>query len=171
LHGRAEGNPFYLGELLRTLEEERLLRPDDGGWTLDDLAHVPVPPLLRQVIDRRVARLGEDTQRLLAIAAVIGQAVPLPLWAAVSGAGEAALLGAIERAVGARLLEEAPGGPGLRFVHALVREALYEGTLLPRRQGWHRRVAEALVAAPGPDPDAVAYHFRQAGDTRAIEWL
>ena len=60
---------------------------------------------------------------------------------------------------------------GVRFAHALIREALYEGVLAPRRRAWHRRAGEALLATPHPDPDAVAYHFRRAGDPRAVEWL
>src|SRR5215217_8210270 len=58
-----------------------------------------------------------------------------------------------------------------RFVHALTREAIYEGVLPPRRRLWHRRVAETLAAGAQPDPDTVAYHFQQAGDPRAWEWL
>ena len=51
-------------------------------------ARCRVPALLRQVIDGRLARLGEEAQRLLAVAAVIGQEVPLALWAAVAEADE-----------------------------------------------------------------------------------
>jgi hypothetical protein len=54
----------------------------------------------------------------------------------------------------------------VRFAHALIREALYLGTSPPRRRQWHRRTGEALLHAT-PDPDVVAYHFRQAGDPRA----
>ena len=69
----------------------------------------------------------------------------------------------------ARLVE--PTAEGLRFAHALIREALYEGTLPLRRRGWHRKVGETLAGTRGADPDAVAYHLRQAGDARAAEWL
>ncbi|HEX6737775.1 MAG TPA: AAA family ATPase, partial [Vicinamibacteria bacterium] len=172
LLGHAEGNPFYTGELLRTLEEERLLRPGEpAGWALGDLARVRVPPLLRQVIAGRLARLGGAAERLLAVAAVLGQEVPLDLWLAVAGADEEALGDLLERAGEAHVLEEAPDGTAVRFAHALLREALYEGALPLRRRVWHRRAAEALLAAPAPDPDAVAYHLRQAGDPRAAEWL
>ncbi len=167
----AEGNPFYIGELLRTFEEEGALRRTDAGWALADVVSVSVPPLLRQVIDGRLARLGEEHQRLLAIAAIIGQRVPLALWAATAGVPEDALIDAIEEGAGARLLEAGDGGTDVRFVHALIREALYEGLLPPRRRGWHRRAAEALMASPSPDPDAVASHLQQAGDPRAAEWL
>ena len=131
-----------------------------------------MPPLLRQVIGARVARLGEEAGRLLAVAAVIGQEVPLDLWAAVErGRRRRAARRRSGGAVAARVLAETPDGQGVRFAHALVREALYEAIPLPRRRALHRRVAEALLATPHPDPDAVADHLQRAGDPRAVEWL
>jgi DNA-binding CsgD family transcriptional regulator/tetratricopeptide (TPR) repeat protein len=171
LKQHAEGNPFFATELLRTLEEESLLRQDDGGWKLAALDRVVVPPLLRQVIDGRVNRLGEQTRKPLALAAVIGQEVPLGLWAEVADLAEEDLLDIVEQAVAAHLLEAERDGTHVRFVHALTREALYEGILPPRRRTWHRRVAEAFLASPDPDPDAVAFHLQEAGDPRAWEWL
>jgi DNA-binding CsgD family transcriptional regulator len=171
LERHAEGNPFFATELLRTLEEEALLRRDEDGWTLAALDRVVVPSLLRQVIDGRVARLGEATRKALALAAVIGQEIPLALWAEVAELGDDTLLDVVEQAVEAHLLEAERDGTRVRFVHALTREALYEGVLPPRRRVWHRRVAEALLANADPDPDVVAYHLQQAGDPRASEWL
>src|SRR5213075_1431717 len=136
--------------LLRTLEEEGTLRAADGRWSLGDLGRVRLPRLLRQVIEGRLDRLGEEQQRLLAVAAVIGQEVPFDLWAAVSEAEEQALLEAVERATEARLVEEAEDGARARFIHALIREALYAGTAPSRRRRWHRRAGEALAAAPAP---------------------
>src|SRR5262249_22013503 len=131
----ADGNPFFAQEILRTLEAEAVLRPLGEGWVLGDIGRVGVPPLLRQVIDGRVARLGDGTRELLAMAAVIGQEVPLHLWSAISGLDEEALLPTVERAVQAHLLEALGEGSGVRFAHALVREALYEGILPMRRRG------------------------------------
>jgi DNA-binding CsgD family transcriptional regulator len=171
LHDRSEGNPLFAHELMRTLEGEALLAPTPDGWVLGGLGRVPVPPLLAQVVEGRVARLGDQARDRLEVAAVVGQEVPLDLWAAVGGFPEDEVLATVERAVAAHLLEAAPEGTRVRFAHALVREALYEGVLPPRRRGWHRRVGEALAAAPGADPDAVAYHFARAGDARAEQWL
>jgi len=174
LDRRAEGNPFFVGELLRALEESGLLGPpgpDAHRWALGDLAGARLPSLVRQVIDGRAARLGEGARGLLTVAAAIGQAVQLPVWATVTGVGEAVLLSAVEAALEARLLAATGDGGGARFAHALVREALYEALPPPRRPALHRRITEALAAAPQPDPDAVAYHFRQAGDPRAWAWL
>jgi DNA-binding CsgD family transcriptional regulator len=171
LAGRTEGNPFFVDELLRTLEGDGILRGVADSWALGDLAAVPVPPLLRQVIAGRLARLAPETERLLAVAAVIGQEVSLAIWAAVGEVAEDDLLGHLERASATRLLEETPAGTGMRFAHALIREVLYAGLPPLRRRGWHRRAGETLADAASPDPDAVAHHFQRAGDPRAAQWL
>ncbi|HEU5423238.1 MAG TPA: AAA family ATPase [Nitrolancea sp.] len=168
---RSEGNPFFAGELVRLLEEMGELRRTEAGWLLDQLRVDAVPPLLRQVIDMRVDRLGEAARELLAAAAVIGETVPFGLWQAVSGADEVTLAEVVERAASARLMEESGDGSGARFVHALIREALYEAIVPSRRRRLHRLAGESLVALPEPDADAVAHHFRAAGDERAAAWL
>jgi DNA-binding CsgD family transcriptional regulator len=171
LHARTEGNALFVGELLRTLVEEGVLRHVDGGWQLGELAGVAVPLLLRQVIDGRLGRIDEEAQRLLAVAAVIGQEVPFALWAVVAAVEEDAALTVVEQGLEARLLVESPTGEGVRFTHALIREAVYAGITPLRRRQFHRRVAEVLEGTHSPDPDAVAYHFQQVGDPRAVPWL
>jgi DNA-binding CsgD family transcriptional regulator len=171
LYAQADGNPFFTQQLLRALEEDEVLRPLGNRWVLGDLAGANVPLALRQVIDARLLRLDGEGQRLLRTAAVIGQDVSFSLWASVAGREEEGLLALVEEATAARLIEPETGGAGFRFVHALVREALYEGVNPLRRRVLHREVGEALAALPSPDPDAVAYHFRQAGDARAAGWL
>jgi len=171
LHTRTAGNAFFMVELLHALEEARTLRQVDGRWLIGDLLGIQAPPFLRQVIDGRLARLGEPAQRLLAAAAVIGQEVPLALWATVTGEDEETLLAIVERAAAARVIEETANGAGVTFVHALIRETLYEGLLAARRRGLHRTIAEALLTAPEPDVDVVTYHLNEMGDPRAPHWL
>ncbi len=171
LDEHAEGNPLYAGELLRTLEDAGALFGGDDGWQLGDLEEVRVPPMLRQVIEGRLARLPETTRELLDVAAIIGQDVAFDLWATVAGVDEGVLLEAVESAAHAAVLVVLSDGSGAQFRHALLREALYENVLPLRRRLWHRKTAEALAATRTPDPDQVAYHYQQAGDERAVEWL
>ncbi|MCA9878061.1 MAG: AAA family ATPase, partial [Thermomicrobiales bacterium] len=166
-----EGNPFYLEELLRTLEHEHLITQSGDTWQVAHLAQAPVPPLVRQLIDDRVARLGASTQRLLQIAAVIGQVIPLELWQTIAGATDDALAGAVDRANAAQLLDETPDHTSLAFSHALFREALYGGISILQRRAWHRQVADLLAERASPEPEAVAHHLVQAGDSRAVTWL
>jgi tetratricopeptide (TPR) repeat protein len=166
-----DGNPFFAGEVLRAVEEAGALARDGDRWRLTRLEQLHVPALVRQVIEGRLTRLGEDTRRLLEVAAVIGHEAPLDLWVEVSDEDDALLAEALERATEARLLDELPNRTHVRFTHALVRETLYEGLVSLRRRAWHRRVADALIAGPRPSPDAVAGHLLAAGDGRAFDWL
>lgn len=172
---RAEGNPFFIQELLFALADTGRLTATETGVHVGDLSQVAVPPLLRQVIGQRLARLSPDTRQCLAIAAVIGQEVSLDVWQQVASLDQAALFTVTDEAVAARLLTEVPDGSAVRFTHALLREVLYDGTLAARRRVWHSQIAEILIdrsrPASAPDPDAIAYHLRQSGDDRAVEWL
>jgi DNA-binding CsgD family transcriptional regulator len=171
LYAESGGNPFFTQQLLRALEEDEVLRPLGSRWVLGDLEHTGVPSLLREVIDGRLLRLNEEGQRMLRAAAVVGQEVPFSLWASVVDYEEEGLVSVVEEATTARLIEPTEDGAGFRFVHALIREALYEGINPLRRRLVHRWIGEMLAALPFPDPDAVAYHFRRAGDARAVGWL
>jgi DNA-binding CsgD family transcriptional regulator len=168
---RTEGNPLFMTELLRSLEEDGQLDHLAGGSYAEILAQTPVPLLLRQIVDDRLARLGDESAALLAIAAVVGQEVPLAVWEAVAGMDEETLLAAAERAEAAHLVTASTRGDAIRFTHALIRDVLYEHVPALRRGRLHRQVAEALAASPSPDPDAVASHFQRAGDDRAAAWL
>ncbi|MFI5292972.1 MAG: hypothetical protein ACHQ02_08905, partial [Candidatus Limnocylindrales bacterium] len=171
LERHSDGNPVFATELLRALQDDGLLTRAGGEWSLAALDRVVVPTLLRQVIDGRLDRLGEQVRHALAVAAVIGQEVPLALWARLLDIDAEATLEIVERAVEAHVLDAERDGIRVRFVHALTREALYESMLPPRRRLWNVRVAEALMEDPSSHPDAIAFHLQEAGDPRAWTWL
>ncbi len=172
LQQRSDGNPFFVVEFLRSLEGSVLLPTDGGGWTLGTLEQTRIPTLLRQVIDQRLSQFGTDEEALLAIAAVIGEIVPLDVWETVSGRTSLALIDLVERAIETNIMDATADGTAARFTHALIRDSLYDSVLPPRRRAWHRQIGEALAShGSAADPDEVAHHFNQAGDRRAVEWL
>ena len=79
------GNPFFAGELLRHLAESGAIVQEDGGrWHLvGDVAELGLPQSVREVIGRRVERLGPDARTALSAAAVIGRDFDLDLLLAV----------------------------------------------------------------------------------------
>ncbi|RIK37587.1 MAG: hypothetical protein DCC58_17780 [Chloroflexi bacterium] len=167
LHERSGGNPFFLNEMLRTLENEGLLIQTSDGWSIGDLASAPIPPLVRQVIENRLGSMEADTRTLLEVAAVIGQDVPLDLLRAAIGEERASP----DRAVRAQFLVESPQHTSLSFTHALVRETLYVLQPAEKRRQVHLRVAELLSEDPKPPAQRIASHFAAADDPRAIDWL
>ena len=139
LHHRSEGNPFFIGELLRALEEEGTLRRTGAGWRLGVLATAHVPSLLRQVIAARAARLDPDARHLLAAAAAVGQAVPLGVWAAVAGVTRRRCCRRSSRRSRRGSLEPTRDGTGVRFVHALVGRRSTRGCWRRGDGALHRR--------------------------------
>ncbi len=171
VQAHAEGNPLFVTELLRSLEGTMLLLDQSGNWTLGELTRLDVPVLLRQVIDARLARLGDDADHALSIASVIGEVVPLRIWAEVCKTAEEELFTLIERAADANVLSASPDGLSVHFSHALIREAVYQHILPPRRRMLHQQIGEVLEQINRHESDEIAYHFQQAGDPRAVGWL
>jgi DNA-binding CsgD family transcriptional regulator len=171
LQQHTDGNPLFVIELLRSLEEDRVIRSAGDSWNVDELDHIVVPALIRQLINSRATRLGETTRKALAIAAVVGVEVPCALWSTVAELSEDELIVVIERAVNAHLIEASEDGTWVRFVHALTREAMYTEILPTRRNRWHQQIATILMSDPDPDPDTVADHLQQSRDPRAWQWL
>ncbi len=155
IFARCEGNPFFAEELLATA--------DTGGGEL--------PGSLREALLLRVERLAEFTHEVLRAAAVVGRSVDHRLLASVVGAAEPRLLGALREAVDHHVLVASAGGVAYEFRHALLREAIYDDTLVGDRIRLHRAIAETLgahreYAAAGAMAE-LAHHWHAAGDASA----
>ncbi len=164
-----DGNPFFVGEILRGLSESGGLVFDEDAqrWSIDTSAGIALPESVREVIERRVERLGEESLEALRLAAVVGREFDLELLAAVVEMDEERLLDQLEAAVAASLLAESSDHVGrFRFAHALVNQTLYDGLGATRRTRMHQRVAEALELLHGADPaehlGELALHWRLA---------
>ncbi len=151
----AGGNPFYTGELLRELLETRVVyRQEDGQLVIrSTLAELDQRLGIREILGRRIARLGDDARTVLTAAAVIGRQFQLGLLVRVTGAAEDELLELLERATAAALLCESAESPGtFSFAHAIISHVLYQDADTSTRARLHRRVAEALGEVLGSQP-------------------
>jgi DNA-binding winged helix-turn-helix (wHTH) protein/tetratricopeptide (TPR) repeat protein len=167
VHARTAGNPFFVVQIAREIAPKLADAP--VAW---EEALARVPTAVRQVVSGRLAHLAERTRDLLALAAVAGPEFDLALAQRASEHAPEDVLDALEEAVAARILEEVPGAPGrLRFVHALIHEAIMTDLPRLRRARLHRAVGEALEAlfADHAEPPAasLAHHFHQAADVGA----
>ena len=157
IHRETDGNPFFVGEVLRNLVETGAIRQDDEGrWvpeaTLDGTA---LPDSVREVIGARVLRLGKEAGRILSVAAVIGRDFDLDLLAASTNGDEDDVLDVLDAATEVSLVRELVDTPGrFNFAHALIQHTLYEDLGATRRARAHRAVAEALEELCGDQPGA-----------------
>ena len=143
-----------MGEILLGLSESGALVFDEASarWSIDTSAGIALPESVREVIERRVERLGEETLEALRLAAVIGREFDLELLSAVVEIDEARLLDDLEAAVAASVLAESSDQVGrFRFAHALINQTLYDGLGATRRARMHQRVAQALEELYGAD--------------------
>jgi hypothetical protein len=147
LNEGTEGNPLFLGEIVRLLAME--------GVGSDSSAEVrlAIPQTVRDVIARRLTHLSAECNRLLVVASVLGREFGLDVLARVDDGSEDELLDPLDEAMAARVVSDVPGAPGrLRFAHVLIRDTLYEGLATARRVRLHGRAAEALEALYGEEP-------------------
>jgi class 3 adenylate cyclase/tetratricopeptide (TPR) repeat protein len=172
VHSQSEGNPFFVGEIARLLVSEDRLGADGH---LD----LTIPEGVREVVDRRLNRLTESCNGVLAVAAVEGRDFDLSVVSQAAGLPASEVLETLDEAVDAHLVTEAGSGPGrYRFAHALVREVVYAGLRVTERVRLHHRVGEAIERHSQPDLEArlaeLAHHFLQSstiGDAdKAVEY-
>ena len=101
---RAEGNPFFVEELVSYLLESGALTLDGEIWDIPDAISLHMPDSIRALVEERLERLDEETRKTLAIASVIGQEFSMSILQEVIGVDEGVLVDAVDRAVGARVL-------------------------------------------------------------------
>ncbi|HUR28016.1 MAG TPA: AAA family ATPase [Planctomycetota bacterium] len=120
---RSNGNPFALGQYVRALLDQGLLRPTPSGWVVDgsNLHEVVLSNDVVKLLLNRVASLSEEAQRVLAAAAVLGFAFEEDLLAATVSDGR--VRRGLDEALRANLVESVDANRYL-FVHDRVQEAM-----------------------------------------------
>jgi class 3 adenylate cyclase/tetratricopeptide (TPR) repeat protein len=157
---RAQGNPFFLAELLHLLIDRGALLRVGARWVLE--GEVPddvLPAGVQAVLAARIDDLDGPAKGVLRDASVVGLRVTLPALEAVgraSGHGAPDVVGgAVAALVERRLLE--PDGDGYRFAHTLVRDVAYAGLAKAERARRHAAAAtwSHETAGRGSEADLV----------------
>ncbi|MFP3883042.1 MAG: ATP-binding protein [Actinomycetota bacterium] len=180
---KAEGNPFFLEEVVRMLLERDLLDNRDGRWiAVEKTADLDVPETIEGLLVSRVDLLEPELRRAGRVASVIGRRFPARIFAAVyeddidedNGSLHPHLAGL--EAHGMLRFEEIEPELEFAFRHALIHDVMYRGLLRKERRDLHRAVAEALETLHPDRLDefapSLARHYAEAGDAdRAISYF
>lgn len=186
----AEGNPFYLEELIKVLIEDGVIVKGDEAWQIvpQRLTQMRVPATLTGVLQARLDRLPSTESDVLERAAVIGRTFWDAAVEAMRGSEAArALAGGhdVHSALTALRTKELvfshqpsafAGAQEFIFKHAILREVTYERVLKARRKLYHRMAADWLIQQSGERIGEylglIAQHYELAGDTtRAVDFL
>ena len=144
------GNPFFIVELCRHLNDEGRLLSARGRWKRDvRFEDIDIPESVRVVVERRLQRASSTTQDVLKAAAALSRPFDLDLLQAVAGVGDDALISALDEAEASRLLLGPTGRQDSmwRFPHQLICQTLTQATPTLRRQRLHQRAADAMERA------------------------
>jgi DNA-binding CsgD family transcriptional regulator/tetratricopeptide (TPR) repeat protein len=166
---QAQGNPFYLTELLRTLVDTGRVLINHGQARLHGDG---LPDQFHSAVRSHISGLSPGAQELLQVAAVFGNDFAVADLAAVMGQPSGHILGQVLEATSAGLLAE-HGPATLGFRHDLIRQAIYNELPRPVRQSLHRDTA-ATLSRSGAAVSRVAAHLAQGarpGDEEALRLL
>jgi ABC-type oligopeptide transport system substrate-binding subunit/class 3 adenylate cyclase len=171
----ADGNPFFLEELVRSLADVGALVRTDDGWRFDHAVEVEVPPTVEKAILARLDRLSAPARDLVTAASALGRTFALPLLEGVLGEMPDDALHELQRLGLLRQSRRWPQ-PEYRFRHALIQETAYRTLLAEQRKQLHRRAAEWLEERyVGREAEALgllAYHWLRAEDEdKAADYL
>ena len=171
---RAQGNPFFIEELVQSLADAGSLEGSRGAYELTrPLETLAMAPTVQAVLAARIDRLPEREKQVLHTAAVLGKSFGEALLAPVSGLGAEELAHALRSLLDANLLVEESLYPerALAFRHPLTHEVAYSTQLAHNRRAVHAAVAETIEAhhADGLNEQAalLAHHWEGAGELAA----
>jgi predicted ATPase/class 3 adenylate cyclase len=182
---KAEGNPYYIGELVRALIAQGTLVQDarDGKWhTTRAVESLDLPDSLQSLLMARIDRLSTQQRYLLQIAAVIGSV----FWSSVLEALAVDAAVSAEKTLEAsslrlhltslqreQLIYERGRVPdlGIEYVFGsnLVRDAAYDSLLSAQQLAYHRQIAEYLESHLSETAlphyyGVLSYHYQSAGE-------
>jgi len=170
---KAEGNPFFLEEVVRMLVDRKLIEEEDGRWIAKgQIADLEVPGSLQGLLASRVDSLDAATRAIAMVASVIGREFETELLSAVLHPGDHSegVRGALSDLEAHGVVKLVTTRPRIayRFRHALLHDVVYSSILRRRRRELHHDVATAIESAYperlGELSPVLARHFVEAGE-------
>ena len=170
---KAEGNPFFVEEVIRALIDSEYIVQENSHWrATQEIVDVAIPDTLTGVLSARIDRLPDNTKQVAQTAAVLGRIfAQRALTATCAAAPPPERIEDVEPHLGVltyeELVRERVHDPELEYIfkHALTQEAAYDLLLIRRRKELHRRAGEVLERLypekqRGELASALAHHFR-----------
>ena len=176
LLAKGEGNPLYVEEILRQLQETGGILVEDGEARLR-ASDVTVPETIHDIIAARVDRLEQSPKQTLQVASVVGRRFGVSLVSRVRESDQSQVAGDLQSLHAVDFVFPSAQDPELMysFKHALTQDVVYTSLLERRRRRFHAAAGSGLEELYAGRLDEVvelvAYHFgRSAEDDKAVDY-
>ncbi len=163
---KAEGNPFFVEEVIRSLLDAQLVVRVNSHWRATrEIDNIQLPDTLAGVIGARLDRLDDESKKVAQTAAVIGREFQFDILVDVYD-GKDHLDTSLSNLQRRELVREKSRVPSLfyLFKHALTQETAYASLLLSKRRELHKRIADCFEQIDPERVNDIARHYLQAGD-------
>jgi DNA-binding SARP family transcriptional activator len=167
IYSETDGNPLFVVETLRALQDEGLLRKDEkGAWftpwdeKTDDYNELPLPAKVENVILRRLDQLPSDILRVLQLAVILGQQFTFRILSQACQLNTQQLFDILHQIVNRGFLEE--NADGYRFSHDKIFQVVRREILPDTRVELHQKVVEAIELISPDQIETLAYHCQNA---------
>lgn len=169
IYQQTGGNPLYVEEVARGLEEAKQVTFQDGQWRFPQVEGLRLPQSLHEAVEGRIHYLSADTRDVLAQAAVLGQTFWFTDLVLMSNLSEWVVLEHLDLALERQLVQEVAGDDTLCFHHAEIHHVIYHDLGPLRRRRLHHRAGVALeqrisFGQSERLAEILARHFSEAGE-------
>jgi len=191
IYRHTEGNPFFIGEAIRSLIlEGKIIWTGERWQSTVKATELEIPQSVRLLIERRLVNLSPDCRTTLTLAAVLGREFSSALLCKAHSLSEEVIAEHIDNAIQIQILASLSGSSSngsdtagyhgqdfdLTFTHDKIREVLYQWLNPLRRRTLHRQVAQAFEAQYAaqlqPYYGQLGYHYQMAEDySKAVDYL
>jgi len=165
------GNPFFIEELMKSVEINGALIWDKDKWVFDKGKKVIIPYSVEGVIDRKLGMMNKDARDLLEYAAVIGREFDFSFLRDITKMNEGHLFDMMDEILGMRLLKDS-GGEQYRFSEDVIREILYQRINKIKLRRYHQVVGEKLLDLYKDRVEEIveelSHHFYLSGDKEKV---
>ena len=170
---RAEGNPFYLEEIIRALIDRSIIRRRGDRWEMTpgaDVQAFQVPRTLESLIMTRLDHLSESTRYIAQCAAVIGRDFSDVLLQRIAETSPARVENDLHELMDHEVIQQTIVAHERQFAfrHILTQQTIYNSVLLRRREQLHHKIASAMEELYGDRLDEqaerLAFHYGESKD-------
>lgn len=170
----SEGNPLYLGEILRQLLQEQQITWKKDCWYCTNLKDFQIPATMLDIFEMRLAKLPEEALELFSYAAILGEKFSFKILYELSDITKKILEEIIDIGLNQFIIKEFTATNGnfdevFIFYHGTLRRALYHRLSNYKRRRLHARIGDKLEALPAQNADRrigdLAYHFHYGGNS------